>query len=59
MNFSKEFPQLLGSEKSSTLDALLETLQTLGNENNLSGRTETAHFTNYEEKYAGLFKELN
>lgn len=59
MNFSKEFPQLLGSGKSSTLDTLLETLQTLGNENNLSGRTETAHFTNYEEKYAGLFKELN
>ena len=59
MNFSTEFPQLLGSGKSSSLDTLLETLQTLDKENTLSGRTETTHFTNYEEKYAGLFKELN
>ncbi|MBO5731008.1 MAG: hypothetical protein J6R67_07420 [Treponema sp.] len=59
MDFSTEFPQLLGSGKSSSLDTLLETLQTLDKENTLSGRTETTHFTNYEEKYAGLFKELN
>ncbi len=59
MDFSTEFPQLLGSGKSSSLDDLLETLQTLENENNLSSRTETSHFHDYEEKYSDLFKSLN
>lgn len=59
MNFSMEFPQLLDSGKSSSLDDLLETLDTLEKENSLSSRTETSHFHNYEEKYAGLFSNLN
>ena len=59
MNFSMEFPQLLGSGKSSTLDTLLETLQSLEDENNRSTRTETSYFTNYEDKYADLFANLN
>lgn len=59
MNFSVEFPQLLDSGKSSSLDDLLETLDTLEKENSLSSRTETSHFHNYEEKYAGLFSNLN
>lgn len=59
INFSTEFPQLLGSGKSSALDDLLDTLQTLEDENILSGRTETSYFTNYEEKYANLFADLN
>lgn len=59
LDFSTEFPQLLGSGKSSSLDDLLETLQTLENENNLSSRTETSHFHDYEEKYSDLFKSLN
>ena len=54
-----EFPQILDSGKSSSLDDLLETLDTLEKENSLSSRTETSHFHNYEEKYAGLFSNLN
>lgn len=59
MNFSMEFPQLLDSGKSSSLDDLLETLDTLEKENSLSSRTETSHFHGYEEKYSGLFSDLN
>ncbi len=59
LDFSTEFPQLLGSGKASSLDDLLETLQTLENENTLSSRTETSHFHDYEEKYSDLFKSLN
>ena len=59
LDFSTEFPQLLGSGKNSSLDDLLETLQTLENENTLSSRTENSHFHDYEEKYSDLFKSLN
>ena len=59
LDFSTEFPQLLDSGKASSLDDLLETLQTLENENTLSSRTENSHFHDYEEKYSDLFKSLN
>lgn len=59
LDFSTEFPQLLDSGKASSLDDLLETLQTLENENTLSSRTENSHFYDYEEKYSDLFKSLN
>lgn len=59
INFSTEFPQLLGSGKNSSLDDLLDTLQTLENENILSARTEKSYFTDYEEKYSSLFADLN
>lgn len=59
VSFSKEFPKLLGENRSSSLDELMSTLETLKNENDLSAKTETNYFGNFGEKYSVLFKDLN
>ncbi len=57
--FSTEFPQLLGVTHSSSLDDMMNTLNTLKKENELSSKTETSFFSNYGEKYSALFTDLN
>lgn len=57
--FSTEFPKLLGVTHSSSLDELMSTLNTLKTENELSSKTESSFFNNYEEKYSALFADLN
>lgn len=59
VDFSKEFPKLLNSTKSSSFDELTGALETLKTENSLSSKTESSFFNNYGEKYSFLFEALN
>lgn len=59
ISFSTEFPLLLDKSHASSLDELLSTLYDLDKENKLSSKTESSHFSNYEEKYSKLFIDLN
>ncbi|MCI7588065.1 MAG: hypothetical protein MST11_00175 [Spirochaetia bacterium] len=59
ISFSTEFPLLLDKSHASSLDELLSTLYDLDEENKLSSKTESSHFSNYEEKYSKLFIDLN
>lgn len=59
LSFSDEFPKLLGITKSSSISALLDTLNDLESENKLSTKTEQGCFNNYNEKYSKLLESLN
>ncbi|AEE15563.1 hypothetical protein [Treponema brennaborense] len=59
ITLSTEFPKLIGSSHSGSLDELLALLKELEIANRKASASENTYFADYDEKYTALFDQLN